>query len=155
MISITKIPKGTYPFCITLLHPPMLGLVFREILETLNFENENPDIQLNASAISVALRNDLRNNQSDSDYLLPGTYIIDRKLHVLRGESCSLGWALNFTTPLLIECGFTITRKDILEVYHPHTERESQGLPLPPAPGLTGTQSREPKTVNKYLSRYP
>ena len=92
-------------------HPPMPHLVFREILETLIYQN--PEIQIYSTVVSLALQMDKRNDLSDSNYLIPGTYITDGKLHALFEDSGSLNWALNFTAPLLIECGFPINRKDI------------------------------------------
>ena len=49
---------GNTPILCSLLHPPMPQFIFREILETLIFEN--PEIQLNAMAVSVALPNDFK-----------------------------------------------------------------------------------------------
>ena len=77
----------------------------------------------------------LRKQRPDTDDIFAGNYIMDGKLHALFDDSNSLMWALNFITPLLIECGFTITRKDIhvFEACYLDAERESRRLFLDPA----------------------
>ena len=107
--------EGNSAVMIILKRTPMHHLVFREVLETLIFEN--PDTQLNPLTVVLALESDLRSNQSETDDLLPGTYVTDGKLHALFDASCSLNWAFNFTTPLLIECGFPFNRTYIRQ--HP------------------------------------
>ena len=85
---------------------------FREILETLIFENS--DIDLNLTAVARGLRIDLENQKStQTDYsMTDGIYIMDGKLHGLFDDKTDM--ILNFTAPLLIECGYTLSC-DMLE----------------------------------------
>ena len=82
---------------------------FREILETLIFENS--DIELNPTAVQSGLRIDLENQKKTrTDYSVEeGNYIMDGKLHGLFEAETGDDVALNLTAPLLIECGYNLS----------------------------------------------
>ena len=85
---------------------------FREILETLIFENS--DIELNPTAVLRGLRIDLENQKrtQTDDSMTDGIYTMDGKLHGLFDNKADV--ILNLTAPLLLECGYTLSR-DMLE----------------------------------------
>ena len=102
---------------------------YREILETLIFENS--DIEMNPNVVQSAFRTDLecqkRKHSSEFcepgrlievNYIEQGKIVMDGKEHGLFEESTDENRALNFTAPLLIECGYIVnrqTRQEILD----------------------------------------
>ena len=92
-----------------------LDTSFREILETLIFENS--DIELNPTAVLRGLRIDLENQkQKRTDFsVTEGIYIMDSNFHGLFEGETGDDEALNFTAPLLIECGYTLSRNTFQE----------------------------------------
>lgn len=74
---------------------------FREILSVLI--QENPDIELNATAVSIGIDSDMElAEKTFSKFKMVGEYICDGEEHLLYNST----FALNFIGPYLIECGF-------------------------------------------------
>ena len=79
--------------------------IFRQCLELYLYQN--PDINLNRSAVELALQIDKKTHIAKSvPYTLDTTYIVDGRNHGLFGHDTDL--ALNMTVPLLIESGFPV-----------------------------------------------
>ena len=79
----------------------------RECLEVLIYEN--PSYSLNAAAVSLGLEQD-EFTCSWNCCVKTGHFLMDVKEHSHFGHDGSRDYALNFTVPLLIECGFPVTR---------------------------------------------
>ena len=79
----------------------------RECLEVLIYEN--PSFSLNAAAVSLGLQQD-EFTCSWNWCIKTGHFLMDVKEHSHFGHDGSRDYALNFTAPLLIECGFPVTR---------------------------------------------
>ena len=81
---------------------------FREILAILLFEN--PDVQLNKSAVEDGIKADeyFKKRTSSQTFAISGTYIMDCQEHHVFSRND--GYELNFIAPLLIECGFMYSR---------------------------------------------
>ena len=79
---------------------------FREILELLI--QQNPSQNMNKSLVDTALKQDKDMKANGRLYYrrLSVKYTLDGKLHSLFGHDDVNSSALNFTVPLLVECGF-------------------------------------------------
>ena len=106
----------------------MCGSSYRGILETLIFENS--DIEMNPNVVQSAFRTDLecqtkkhsrefcQPGYSSKSYIEQGKFVMDGKEHGLFEDYTDEKRALNFTAPLLIECGYIVnrqTRQEILD----------------------------------------
>ena len=81
---------------------------FREVLAILLYEN--PDVELNLSAVEDGIKMDefFKKRVSSQTFKIAGTYSMDGQEHSL--FTAEDGYALNFIAPLLIECGFIYTQ---------------------------------------------
>ena len=88
---------------------------FREILELLI--QQNPSQNMNKSLVDTALKQDkdMKAKGRVYDRSLSGKYTLDGKLHSLFGHDDVNSSALNFTGPLLIECGFVCPANTLME----------------------------------------
>ena len=88
---------------------------FREVLELLI--KQNPKQYMNISVVSLGLQQDVYMKAKwKTDFTsLPGKYILDGKPHSCFGHDGVNSFALNFTGPLLIECGFPCSAKILKE----------------------------------------
>ena len=90
---------------------------FREILELLI--QQNPSQNMNKSLVDTALQQDKYMKAKGRVYFrslsLSGKYTLDGKLHSLFGHDDVNSSALNFTVPLLIECGFLCPANTLME----------------------------------------
>ena len=82
----------------------------RKCLELLIYEN--PNIDLNISAVAAGFKWD--NLLSSGWHVKTGNFQMDAREHSLFGHNEKHDYALNFTAPLLMECGFPVSR-DILQ----------------------------------------
>ena len=85
----------------------------RQLIEILIYENSNT--KLNISAIRRGLECDsaLQKMNSDTVSNIQGSYITDGKEHAKCGHDDAATFALNFMGPLLIECGYPVTREEL------------------------------------------
>ena len=97
---------------------------FREVLALLIFEN--PDVELNKSAVEEGIKVDefFMKRVSSQIFKISGAYILDVEEHSV--FSTEDGYALNFITPLLIECGFIYSRSILLTALGKRLESEEQ-----------------------------
>ena len=81
---------------------------FRKVLAILLYEN--PDVELNISAVEDGIKMDefIKTRVSFQTFKISGTYVMDGQEHSL--FTAKDGYALNFIAPLLIECGFIYTQ---------------------------------------------
>ena len=86
-------------------------LGFRKALEFLIYENSS--INLNTSAVKMGIKADVGFHKYADQIDIPGDYITDNKIHSLFKHNLDT-YALNFTTPLLIECGYAASRGILL-----------------------------------------
>ena len=85
---------------------------FREVLAILICEN--PDVELNKSAVEDGIKMDefFRKRVSSQTFKISGAYLLDGQEHsVYAAED---GYALNFIAPLLIECGFIYSQSILM-----------------------------------------
>ena len=112
---------------------------FRELLEWLIYENSSTD--LNPAVVSFGFKRDadMRDMYENGRrcFRFPGTYKMDAKTHALYGHDDAANYSLNFIGPLLIECGYPVSKDELEEVLditslHP-AEREyiQQTLNIP------------------------
>ena len=87
---------------------------FRETLELLIYEN--PSLYLNRAAVYLGLKQDayIRTTWNLNFANMPGSFLMDGRMHSLFGHNDADSSALNFIGPLLIECGFPIPTADTL-----------------------------------------
>ena len=82
----------------------------REAVELLIYQN--PDVNLNESAVELALRSDMHllrtNKGAEMSY---GNFTFDAKEHAMFGHNHPGKFAMNFLAPLLIECGFSVSKR--------------------------------------------
>ena len=87
---------------------------FREVLELLI--QQNPSQYMNRSLVDTALRQDKYMKARKMDFTnLPGKCTLDGKLHSLFGHDDANSSALNYTVPMLIECGFLCSENTLME----------------------------------------
>ena len=81
---------------------------FRKVLAILLYEN--PDVELNISAVEDGIKMDefFKKRVSSQTFKISGTYSMDGQEHSL--FAAEDGYALNFIAPLLMECGFLYTQ---------------------------------------------
>ena len=107
--------NGNTPL-ITLISEDRYRAEFRNALEMLVYENSSKD--LNKTAVSVAINTDIKLHKEvvgySFAYNLPVVCVMDGKAHSVYGYDGEV-YALNFTAPLLIECGYHVTRDTLLE----------------------------------------
>ena len=83
----------------------------RELLEVLIYENSS--LQSNTTAVSLAINRErnMRDVYSRSKRLrYPGKFLLDARVHPYYGHDDATNFVLNFTGPLLIECGYPVER---------------------------------------------
>lgn len=87
----------------------------RKAMELLIYEN--PNIDLHEVAVYLGLQEDarLQSLKYKKEIDVVGNYRSDAKEHGLFGHDDPCDFALNFMGPLLIECGFPVTRSMLLE----------------------------------------
>lgn len=106
----------------------------RTLLETLICEN--PDIDLNESAINLALDIDAQWDIEYTSIEMPMVcdYLMDARYHIV--VECANDYAFNYISPILIECGFLVKRdllnraidaktlpSEVLEYFHRHLDK--------------------------------
>ena len=89
----------------------------RELLELLIYENSSTEI--NTSVVKLAFKYDanlqITHVMYDMARFMPGKYLTDAKEHSVFGHDDALSYSLNFTGPLLIECGYPVTPDELME----------------------------------------
>ena len=89
----------------------------RELLELLIYENSSTEI--NTSVVKLAFKHDANLQRANVTYdmarHMPGRYLTDTQEHSVFGHDDVLSYALNFTGPLLIECGYPVTPDELME----------------------------------------
>ena len=87
---------------------------FREVLELLI--KQNPSQYINRFLVDTALRQDKCMKARKMDFTnLPRKCTLDGKLHSLFGHDDVNSSALNYTVPMLIECGFLCSKNTLME----------------------------------------
>lgn len=90
---------------------------YRELLEWLIYDNSSLD--LNTSVVNLGFKHDAEKRKSyeyeRKGQRFPETYIMDAKTHLLYGHDDAASCALNFIGPLLIECGYPVTKDELEE----------------------------------------
>ena len=94
----------------------------RHLIEILIYENSNT--KLNISAVRLGFVCDSAIQKMDFITLsnIQGSYITDGKEHAKCGHDDAATFALNFIGPLLIECGYPVTRDELTEPIENETE---------------------------------
>ena len=88
---------------------------FRETLALFLYENPDPDV--NKSAVDIAIELDIifhKHGRRMEPEKLRGVYNMDAKEHSLFGHDGTGAYAFNFIGPLLIECGFPVSQYTIV-----------------------------------------
>ena len=91
------------------------ALDFRPNLEMLLYMNSN--LELNPSAVWYCLRVDenLFSKWMSDNLKFPQIFLTDAKEHSVFGHNDGSDYALEFTAPLLLECGYTAERKTLVD----------------------------------------
>ena len=89
-----------------------MGPGYRQVMEILLFEN--PDFDGNTTLFKKCLEvdNSLENTRFGNDYGLHTSLIMDCRQHAMFNHDDAQDFALNFTAPLLIECGCPLSMED-------------------------------------------
>ena len=75
---------------------------------------ENPSIHININAVIFAIGIDCYMEMSFASEVYCGKYLTDAKKHSVLGTSC-IDDAMHFFSPLLIECGFRVSRDTLVD----------------------------------------
>ena len=113
-VDLFDIPQNDVLHLDTLLEKRFaMGPGYRQVMEILLFEN--PDFNGNTTLFKKCLEmdNSLENTSFGSDYGLHTLLIMDCRQHAMFNHDDAQYFALNFTAPLLIECGCPFS----MEVY--------------------------------------
>ena len=108
-------------------HVSIYNSKYRELLETLIFENS--EIEINSTAVQHAFSTDLEIQMAKHSRLFSikymsingniidqGKFKVDGKQHGLFGDTEGEMSGLNFTAPLLIECGYIVNGQPFMKV---------------------------------------
>ena len=78
------------------------------------FINENPDTNMHKTVVSLGLEYAFISKDHSLIAVMAGEYYTDAKQHGLHGFDDDNSFCLNFTGPYLMECGFPISRDNLM-----------------------------------------
>ena len=99
----------------------------RQLIEILIYENSNTKLNISAVRLGFEFDSALQKMNYDTVSNIQGSYMTDGKEHAKCGHDDSATFALNFMGPLLIECGYPVTRAELTGPI------ENEAEPLHPA----------------------
>ena len=76
--------------------------------------NENPDTNMHKTVVSLGLEYSFISKDHSLITVMAGEYYTDAKQHGLHGFDDGDSFCLNFTGPFLMECGFPISRDNLM-----------------------------------------